>query len=128
MPGPAAIAAEARPGGAAERQHRAFAVDRSSSLEEQPVRLPAETLPAVAKGEADAAFAEAEQPGAQQRRGLHCLREHPPAASLEQALPQAFRPAAQRFRRKSADRGRQPILGRTVAPEKKLQWFRMREV
>src|SRR5690242_1760822 len=82
----------------------------------------------MAQCDADAEIAEPPQPRAEQRRGLHRLREDAAARADECLLTQRLGEGAQRIRREMFDGALQERVDGAVAREEFLEWLRMREV
>ncbi len=126
---PAAVGAELRPTGAAQRQHGHVGGDGDRALrrlESQPVAV--ETGPAVTRLEGHPKAVEAAQPGAQQRRRLQRLGKHPSAAADECRLPEFFAPGPQPPRWERGDRGTQQRHGRPISIEKRLKRLAVGEI
>lgn len=68
------------------------------------------------------------QPGAQQRRGLHRNRKHPPAGADKGPLSEIIGPGAQLLRPERLDRRGQPRLRRAVARQKVRLSFAVGEI
>ena len=73
-------------------------------------------------------LAQSVQPGAQQGRGFHFLREYPPRAADETLDAQAKHPLAQRFRSERRKQWSKFVSARAVASEKCFLGFRVRDV
>ncbi len=130
---PGAVRAEPGPAAAAQRQHHGVGVDAARAVRRgktqavaaagcgagRPIRAPA--LPAVADGEVHAGGAQAGEPGAQQRGGLHLLREHAPRAADEGGHAECRGPVAQRLRAESLDHRREFGAARAVTREEGVE-------
>ena len=126
---PGAVGTQARPAAATERQDhgvegaQAFAVGRGKGqLAIAPAR------PAVAHVKLHARFAQAVQPGAQQRRGLHIGRENAVRRADEGLHAQAVHPVAHLLRAELIQRRFHPVRLPGVARDEGLVAFRVRDI
>ena len=84
--------------------------------------------PACAGGNGDAQGREPLQPGAQERRGLQALGEHPPTRPNKHGLSQFFRPSLEIIGSKGIQPRAYPVLRGTIASREVRERFAMGEV
>ncbi len=127
---PAAIGPEPRPACSAQGKHGGIRMDRDAALRavELEIAVGVPTVPVVTQLEGDAGRSEAPEPGTQQRRSLHRLREHPPARSDERGLAKSLAPGAQVRGRKSFDGRSKTWFGIAVASEQARELFAVRKI
>ena len=92
--------------------HAALRPAACRSAAPAPSRGVGQAQPAMAHVELHALRAQPVQPGAQQRRGLHVVREHPAGAADEGVDAQAGRPVAQLLRREARAAAARPARAR----------------
>ena len=133
---PGAVRAQPRPAGTTECEHQhvgahaGFALGRAEAQQPRPRgvgrRLPAQ--PAVAHVELHTLGTQPVQPGTQQGRGLHLLREHPPRAADEGVDAQPGHPVAQLLRREATQQGVDLARPGAIAADEGLEILGMSEV
>ena len=127
---PRAVRTQPRPARAAQSQHHGVGTDVALALRrgkaQGAVRVPAQ--PAVAHMHPHAGFAQALQPGTQQRRRLHAFRKDTAGTAGEGGNPQRLHPSPQRFRTEGVEQRRDLPLARTVAGEEAFRRFGMGDV
>ena len=127
---PGTVRAELRPTAAPQRQHRRVGrvVARAVGCAEGEVaiRMPAD--PAMAHVKAHAGLAQALQPGAQQRCGLHPVRKDAPRRADEGRHPQCLDPLAQGLRREGGEQRFDLRPAAAVTAGEGREGFRMGDV
>ncbi len=127
---PAAIRAQTRPAGSAQRQQCGIRLNRLRPVRghegERARLIPAG--PVMPHMQDDTQGVQPGPPGPQEGRGLHRLREDPPGRAYECRLAQAFAPGAQRCRVMLDDHRTQPFARLPISTEETGQRFGMGEV
>jgi len=127
---PRAVRPQLRPAAAAERQHHGIGAHVQLTLWICKVQrsIVGPALPAMAHMEAHPGFAQAVQPGAQQRRSLHILGKNPPRRTDEGLDPQPVDPFAQGVGRKGFEQRPDRIGTHAVARQEHSEWLGMGDV
>nr|GEU28576.1 hypothetical protein [Tanacetum cinerariifolium] len=130
---PGAVRPQPRPAAAAQGQHHGIRPHQHVAVRagERQRAVAAPAGPPVAHVEAHAVLAQAVQPGAQQRRGLHIGRKHPAGRAHERFHPQAVHPGAHVVGTERVEHGTQrtpSAAGRAVARDEVRIRFGMGDV